>query len=315
MSSGFDEINLEAVRTVSIEERGSSVFIEDYGTPTKGGKAFRRWLASLPDQLAVKRLRRLVSDMRRAKSSPEREIIWMIGAHVIKCGLPPYLIQMMKKGYVTLLAMNGAGVIHDTEIAFFGRTSENVRENLERGVFGFGEETPRILFEAVAAGRRKNLGLGEAVGRAILESKAPHRGASLLAQAVRHGIPASVHVALGTDILIQHPGFDGAAWGELSARDFRIFAARVSSLGRSGGVAINAGSAVILPEVFLKALSIARNLGAPCDSITTCNIDMHRQYRPETNVLLRPAALGGEAISLTGHHEIMIPLIYSALFC
>lgn len=314
MTGRFDEIRLEGVRTVSVAERGSTVSVEDFGTPVKGGKAFRRWLDSLPDQQAARRLRHLAAAMRRARSARGREIIWMIGAHVIKCGLPPYLIEMMKKGYLTALAMNGAGLIHDTEIAFFGRTSEDVAGNLERGVFGFGAETASIIFEAVEAGRREGMGLGEAIGSAVMNADAPHRGMSLLGQALRLGIPATVHAAIGTDIVVQHPGFDGAAWGELSARDFRIFAERVRSLGTGGGVAVNAGSAVILPEVFLKAVSVARNLGAPFDSITTCDLDMSRHYRPETNVLRRPTAFGGEAIPLTGHHEIMIPLIFSALF-
>lgn len=314
MTGRFEEIKLDGVRTVPVAERGSTVSVEEFGRPVKGGKAFRHWLDSLPDQLAARRLRRLAAAMRRAKSARGREIIWMIGAHMIKCGLPPYLIEMMKKGYVTALAMNGAGLIHDTEIAFFGRTSEDVAANLERGIFGFGEETARIIFDAVEEGRRGGTGLGEALGSAIMKADAPHRGMSLLGQALRLGVPATVHAAIGTDIVIQHPGFDGAAWGELSARDFRIFAERVRSLGTGGGVALNAGSAVILPEVFLKAVSVARNLGASFEGITTCNIDMLRLYRPETNVLSRPAAFGGEAISLTGHHEIMIPLIYSSLF-
>lgn len=314
MTGRFDEIRLDGVRTVSMAERGSTVSVEQFGRPLKGGKAFRRWLDSLPDQLAARRLRRLAAAMRRTRSARGREIVWMIGAHVIKCGLSPYLIEMMKKGYVTSLAMNGAGLIHDAEIAFFGRTSEDVEANLERGVFGFGAETASLVFGAVEAGRREGTGLGESLGAAIMKGDAPHRGMSLLGQAFRLGVPATVHAAIGTDILVQHPGFDGAAWGELSARDFRIFAERVRSLGTAGGVAVNAGSAVILPEVFLKAVSVARNLGAPFDTITTCNLDMIRHYRPQTNVLDRPAAFGGESISLTGHHEIMIPLIFSALF-
>lgn len=314
MTGRFDEIRLEGVRTVPLDERGSTVTVEGFGRPVKGGKAFRRWLDSLPDQLAAVRLRDLARSMRRARSARGREIIWMIGAHVIKCGLSPYLIEMMKKGYLTALAMNGAGLIHDTEIAFFGRTSEDVAANLQRGVFGFGGETAGIVFDAVQKGRERGAGLGEALGDAILGGDAPHRQVSLLGQALRHGVPATVHAAIGTDILAQHPGFDGAAWGELSTRDFRIFAERVRVLATAGGVAVNAGSAVILPEVFLKAVGIARNLGAPFDSVTTCDLDMIRQYRPQTNVLHRPSAFGGEAISLTGHHEIMIPLIFSALF-
>jgi hypothetical protein len=313
MGSKYEEIDLGKVKTSPISLRESKVTVDMLGTPVKGGKAFRKWLDSLPDQLAVASLKRLVLAMRRARSSKGREILWMCGAHVIKCGLSPYLIELLKKDYLTALALNGAGIIHDLELAFFGKTSEDVRTQLERGEFGFSAETAGLLFEAVEKGADEGLGLGEAVGRFIAASDAPHRDISVTARAADAGVPVTVHVALGTDIVIQHPGFDGARWGELSTRDFRIFSARVRALGSSGGVVINAGSAVILPEVFLKALSVARNLGEPFSGITACNIDMISHYRPGENVLSRPSAFGGEAISITGHHELMIPLIYSAL--
>ena len=313
MGSGYEEIDLGKVRTSPVSGRESKVTVEMMGSPVKGGKAFRKWLDSLPDQLAVSRLRKLALAMRRARSGKGRELLWMCGAHVIKCGLSPYLADLMKKGYVTGLALNGAGIIHDLELAFFGKTSEDVSSQLEKGDFGFSKETASLLFEAVEKGSAEGLGLGEAVGRFISSSDAPHLDVSITARAVREKVPVTVHVAIGTDIIVQHPGFDGSLWGELSARDFRIFAARVKSLGENGGVIVNAGSAVILPEVFLKALSVARNLGAGFEGITACNLDMTSHYRPGENVLSRPSAFGGEAISLTGHHEIMIPMIYSAL--
>jgi hypothetical protein len=313
MVSRFDEIDISAVKTISITKRKSKVTLDDFGEPVKGGKAFARWLGSLPNQLAVKRLRELVLAMRRTVSGREREIIWMIGAHVIKCGLSLHLIELMKKRYVTTLAMNGAALIHDLEIASFGETSEDVPLNLERGVFGFSVETARDCFRAVSRGDREGMGLGESLGAYLLKERAPHRKYSILAEAFRMNVPATVHIALGTDIINQHPGFDGALWGRLSMRDFRIFAKRVQCLGTNGGVVLNVGSAVIMPEVFLKAFSIARNLGATFDQMTTCNMDMIQHYRPNENVLLRPSGFGGKAISLTGHHEIMIPLLYSSL--
>jgi hypothetical protein len=311
MASRYEEIDLAAIKTVPISDRASKVSIEQFGDPVKGGKACKRWLGSLPDQLAARRIRDLARALRQASS--DGEIVWMMGAHVIKCGLSRYIIELMKKGYITAIGMNGAALIHDLEIAFFGKTSEDVPGNLAAGTFGFAAETAERCFEAVSRGSADGLGLGEAAGRYILKEDAGNREASILAQAYRVEVPATVHVALGTDILAQHPGFDGALWGELSMRDFRIFAARIDRLGRAGGVALNVGSAVIMPEVFLKAFSIARNLGAPFKSLTTCNMDMIQHYRPAENVLSRPAAFGGRAISLTGHHEVMLPLLFSAI--
>jgi hypothetical protein len=313
MGSRYKEIDLGTVRTTGISQRESKVTVDMMGTPVKGGKAFRRWLDSLPDQLAVRRLKKLTLAIRRARSSKNSELIWMAGAHVIKCGLSPYLSDMMKKGYITALALNGAGIIHDLELAFFGVTSEDVPAQLEKGDFGFARETADLLFDAVKNGADEGLGLGEAVGRFITENNAPHREISITSRAENAGVPVTVHAAIGTDIVVQHPGFNGSLWGQLSARDFRIFAERVRSLGENGGVVVNAGSAVILPEVFLKALSVARNLGASFSDITACNIDMIGHYRPAENVLSRPTAFGGESISLTGHHEFLIPLIYSSL--
>jgi hypothetical protein len=313
MASDFEEIDLSRIRTVSIGERGSKVTLRDFGDPANGGSAFMRWRESLPGQLAVKGLDELAGAIGQAAAGGSGEIVWMIGAHVIKCGLSRYLIDLMRKGYVTAVAMNGAAAIHDFEIASFGETSEDVPKNLERGIFGFARETAEGCFSAVSRGRREGWGLGEAIGRSLNEGEAPNREYSVLAAASLVGIPATVHVAIGTDIIHQHPGFDGASWGELSGRDFRILAARVERLGRAGGVVLNIGSAVILPEVFLKAFSIARNLGASFDRLTACNIDMTQHYRARENVLARPTGFGGAAIAITGHHEIMIPLLYSFL--
>ncbi len=309
----YDEVDLSRVKRSSISKRKSLVSISDLGTPVKGGKTFRRWLSSLPDKLAAERLRDLVNSIRAARKGGNREIIWMMGAHLVKCGLSPHLIELMKKGYITSLAMNGASIIHDLELAFFGETSEDVEANLRDGTFGFASETADLAFRAVSGGAGESLGLGESIGRLIMEEKAEWKDYSLLGQAYRLGIPATVHVAFGTDIIHQHSEFDASKWGDLTGRDFRIFAARVESLGKNGGVVVNAGSAVIMPEVFLKAFSVARNLGAEFKDITTCNLDMINHYRPSRNVLERPASFGGKAISLTGHHEIMIPLIYASL--
>ncbi len=313
MSGKYEEIDLENVRTFSIDERGSKVRQADFGKPVKGGKPFKRWLDSLPEQLAVKELGKLVFAMRKALSKKKYEIIWMMGAHVIKCGLSPYLIELIKKRYITAIATNGASVIHDLEIAFFGVTSENVSRGLEEGKFGFTGETADLAFEAIERGYREELGLGEAIGKFIIDEKAKWAGSSILAQAYRFDIPFTVHLAIGTDILHQHPGFNGSMWGDMSHRDFRIFAAKIRGLGENGGVVLNTGSAVIMPEVFLKSFSVARNIGVDFKDITMCNMDMINHYRPSQNVLHRPSAFGGESISLTGHHEIMIPLLYSSL--
>lgn len=314
MKNRFEEIDLGRITAISISDRGSKVKLESFGEPQKGGKSFKRWLKALPDHLAADRVKQLSASLRTAKSAKDREFVWMIGAHVVKCGLSRYLIELMKKGYVTVLAMNGAAAIHDFEIACFGETSEDVVSNLDRGIFGFSRETSEGMNDAVAEGVAEGCGLGEAIGAYLRKGNKPNLSYSMLSEAYRLGIPVTVHIAIGTDILVQHPGFDGSAWGELSARDFRIFAARIEQLGIRGGVALNIGSAVIMPEVFLKAFSVARNLGAPFDRITTSNLDMIQHYRPIENVLRRPCQFGGKSIPITGHHEILIPLLYSALF-
>ena len=313
MPSDFEEMDLSRVRTNSIRERGSLVTVSDFGDPaSSAGAAPRAGVEPLSVE-AARGIETLARAIRESAASRDREIIWMMGAHVVKCGLSRYVIDLMRRGCVTAVAMNGAAAIHDFEIASFGETSEDVARNLDRGVFGFARETADGCFEAVRRGRSEGCGLGESLGRALEGGAAPHASYSILAAASRLGVPATVHVAIGTDILHQHPGFDGAAWGELSARDFRIFAARVDRLGHAGGVAVNAGSAVICPEVFLKAFSVARNCGAPFDLLVTANLDMIQHYRPTTNVLARPSGFGGASIAITGRHEAVIPHLHSLI--
>jgi hypothetical protein len=231
---------------------------------------------------------------------------------VIKTGVSPVLIDLMERGYMSALAMNGAGVIHDFEIALSGATSEDVDEALGPGRFGMAEETGRLLNEIVARGSKRGLGLGQAVAAYLADVKPAHAERSVLFAAQRHGVPVTVHVAIGTDIVHMHPDASGAAIGDASLRDFRYFASSVARL--SGGVYLNCGSAVVLPEVFLKAVALARNRGVSLDGLTTVNIDFLRLYRPQTNVVARPVAgTSGVGINLVGHHEILIPLIAAAV--
>jgi hypothetical protein len=230
-----------------------------------------------------------------------------MGAHVIKVGLNPIVIDLMERGVITGVAMNGAGIIHDLEIAMIGQTSEDVATALDDGSFGMARETCNFLAEVIRSAAKNGMGLGQAVGRAILDQKLPLRNKSILGAGARLGIPVTVHVAIGTDIIHMHPGFDPAAAGAATHRDFRLFASIVSTLEK--GVYLNVGSAVILPEIFLKAVTLVRNLAHPLADFTTVNLDFIKHYRPLTNVISRPTAKGGRGINLVGHHEIMLPLI------
>lgn len=230
----------------------------------------------------------------------------------MKTGVTPYLVDLLRRGYVTHLASNGSYSIHDVETSLFGRTSEDVAETLEAGIFGMVRETPEFMFAAFRQGKERREGMGECLGRALLEAKPPHAGHSLLAQSYAASAPFTVHVSLGGDILHQHPGADGATLGELSLRDFRILAAAVGALG-DGGVVVNLGSAVVMPEVFLKALTVARNVLGPVRDFTAANLDMLQHYRPAENVLRRPTLGGGRALPITGHHEILVPLLHALL--
>jgi hypothetical protein len=247
----------------------------------------------------------------QAARAAGRALVWGLGAHVIKTGLAPVLIDLMSRGYVSAIALNGAGIIHDFEIALSGATSEDVDEALGPGRFGMAEETGTLLNRAINEGVADGLGLGQAVGQFLLAASPPYADQSLVTTAARLGVPVTVHVAIGTDIIHMHPTASGAALGEGSLRDFRYFVANVASL--EAGVYLNCGSAVILPEVFLKAVAIVRNRGLSLDGITTVNIDFLRMYRPLTNVVSRPTAGVGRGFSLTGHHEILIPLLAAAL--
>jgi len=269
-----------------------------------------RWLADLPAILGAKDVIE-VRDRILAAMRSKRPVILAMGAHVIKVGLNPILIDLMERGVVTGLAMNGACIIHDAEIAMVGKTSEDVAAEIGSGAFGMAEETGRFLNDAIIEGSRQDLGLGECVGFSLLRENFPYNRQSLLARACALNVPVTVHVAIGTDIIHFHPAADGAAIGKTSHRDFRLFARLISEL--DGGVFINLGSAVVMPEVFLKALTLVRNLGHKVKDITTVNMDFIRHYRPMTNVVHRPTLEGGKGYSLVGHHEIMVPLLAAAV--
>jgi hypothetical protein len=307
----YEEFDLSGVRTYPHATRASKVRVEHFAKPVAAGATFSEWFASLPAVLGARDLRSVVEALSGARARGAG-ILWGIGAHVIKTGVSPVLIDLMRRGYVSALAMNGAGVIHDFEIALSGGTSEDVDESLGPGRFGMAAETGDGLNEIIRRGAESGRGIGQAVGDALARDSPPFAGSSLIATAHALGIPVTVHVAIGTDIIHMHPGASGAALGEASLRDFRYFAASVARL--EDGVFLNCGSAVILPEIFLKAVALARNQGIALDRLTTISIDFVRLYRPQTNVVSRPVAgTSGRGISLVGHHEVLIPLIAAAL--
>ena len=309
MDKEHSPADLSKVKTYPLRERKNKVKIADFASPAAEGRSVRDLLAAMPGILAGNHLRQLVGDIASAYAA-NKPVIAMMGGHVIKCGVSPVLISMMQRGILTGVAMNGAASIHDFEIAIIGETSEDVGTNIATGKFGMWEETGRLMNEAVKIDRTSGMGL--ALGRKLIESKAPHLDASILASAARLDIPVTVHVAIGTDIIHQHPAADGAVIGEASFTDFRIFVSEVSELGH-GGVLLNLGSAVVMPEVFLKTLSVARNLGHDVVEFTTANLDMIQHYRPGENVVKRPTNTGGKGYAITGHHEIMIPLLAHAV--
>lgn len=310
MWESFPPLPLEGIKTVPLASRPSKVGAEQVGRPHAPGRSFREFLRSLPDILAAESFREAVSAVACAVREGKVTALGM-GGHPIKVGLAPILIDLMKRGVIRALAMNGSGIVHDFEMAFAGRTSEDVDASIDDGAFGMAEETGRILNEAITEGSRAGLGIGEAVGQRIVQDRLPHADMSLLAAGVRLGVPVTVHVAVGTDILHVHPQANGAAIGEASFIDFRTFASVVSRL--EGGVYINLGSAVILPEVFLKALTLARSQGHRVDRFVTVNMDFIQHYRPLNNVVRRPTQKAGRGIALTGHHEILFPLFAAAV--
>jgi hypothetical protein len=305
-----DELDLSRIRTISIADRKSKVALEQFATPPRAGMSVSELLDSLPDLLGAADFRIVVDRIVQAVRS-RREWIVMLGGHVVKTGTAPCLVPFLQRGHIRCVAMNGSAAIHDVEIALFGRTSEAVEEGLADGTFGMARETADFLNAAAERAEREGRGLGEVLGRRLLEVASPHAAASLLAEAARAEIPATVHVALGTDIVHQHPSASGAAIGDASLRDFRILAARVAAL--QGGVVLNLGSAVLLPEVFLKALTVARNVGNVVDEFAAVDFDMIRQYRPLANVVARPTQGAGWGAHLTGQHEILLPLLAAAL--
>ena len=305
-----DEIDLSRVRTIPVAERPTKVRVDQFAPapdPAAPQGAFDRFL---PDILAGASLRALIGAWSEALRR-RRPVIGMMGGHVIKTGVQRPLLALVDRGAFTALAMNGAAAIHDFEIAMWGNTSEPVEETLGSGRFGMVEETPVLMNRAVNEGSAKGLGMGEALGRFLLDAHAPHADLSLLASAAARSLPATVHVAIGTDTLHQHGSFDGARTGSATHRDFKILAAAMREL--SGGLVLNFGSAVIMPEVFLKALSLVRNLGFDAGAFTAANFDQIRHYRPEKNILERPLRAGGVGLSFVGPHELMIPLVSTLL--
>lgn len=308
--SDHKEIDLEKIKSVPIKKRKNKVSIKDFASVGKG-VSFASFWDSLPDILAAREIKNVVSAIRKAKNR-RKPIIWFMGAHVIKVGLSPMIVDLMKRGFVSAIGLNGAGAIHDVEIAMIGGTSEDVGANIRDGTFGMAKETSDFINTTVNAGVLESLGFGEAVGRAIVAEKLPHGNVSLLAAAARLKIPATVHIAIGTDIVHVHPSFDGACAGEASHRDFRIMANVISNIG-NGGVVLNVGSSVILPLIVEKSLSVARNLGRNVKGFTGVNLDFIQHYRANLNPVKRANELGGRGISITGHHELTVPLIYWAL--
>ena len=303
------EVDLARVRTVPIAKRPNKVRAEEFSSPPAGDLSFAAFLRALPDVLVARDFLAVVDAVATA-ARRKRGVIAMLGGHVVKTGLAPVLIDLMKRGVITHIAMNGSGAIHDYEIARFGGTSEDVQSGLRDGTFGMAEETGRGMNEAFAQGSKSGLGMGEALAVALDADKTlAHPELSILLNAWRLDVPVTVHAALGAEIIHQHPAASGAAIGDTSHRDFRRLAASVERID-DGGVVLNLGSAVIMPEVFLKALTIARNVnaGAP-RSFVTCDLDMQRHYRPRMNVVQRPTMDSGKGYEITGHHEIMVPLL------
>jgi len=304
-------LNPDKVKTYSLSKRQSKVRMGDFAQAPRKGATFAGFYRSLPKILKAKDIRAIAAAIVAARRK-NRAVIFMAGAHVIKCGLNPVLIELIKKKLITCVCLNGAGIIHDFEIAFQGKTSEDVGENLKDGSFGMGRETADFLNRAAADGVRDGLGLGTAVASRIAAGKLPFKKLSLLYNAYKYKVPVCVFSAIGTDITHQHPSFNAALTAEGSIRDFWLFAENIRGLNK-GGVVLNFGSAVILPEVFLKALNLARNLGNKVKDFTSANFDMIYQYRPAQNVCMRPVASGGKSYYIIGHHEIMLPLLAQAI--
>jgi len=307
-------LDLGGVKTYPLASRTSKVQLSDFASPVTDDASVRTFLSSLPDILAVQSLRQLTARIHRARDA-KKPIIWGIGGHVIKTGLAPLLIDLMKRGFVSAFAANGSVLVHDAEIAMIGSTSEDVNATLSEGIFGGAEETGQLLNSAALEGARDQIGLGEAVGRVLCTRNPQHRDHSLLCTAYEAKLPFTAHVTIGGDIAHFHPKADGASLGATTHTDFRLLATLVKEMD-GGGVYLNVGSAVVLPEVFLKCVTLVRNLGHPLTDITTANFDFIQSYRPLTNVVRRPTEKGaGQGYSITGHHELTIPLLAAMLIC
>jgi hypothetical protein len=306
----FAPLDFSRITTYPVSERANKVAVEDFAMVHPRGASFAAFLKTLPGFLAARDFKATVERIAAAVKNG-RPVLLMMGAHPIKCGLNPLIVDMMRRGILSAVAFNGAGAIHDFELAYQGETSEDVQKGLDDGSFGMVEETSRMMNDALESGVGRGEGAGEALGKAIIAGNFVNRQFSILSAGVEMNIPVTVHIAIGTDIIHQHPSAKGAVLGEASYRDFQLFAGVVSRL--EGGVVLNVGSAVIMPEVFLKALTIARNLGHTVSDFTTANFDMIRQYRPSENVVRRPTHLGGTGFYVVGHHELMIPLLFAAV--
>jgi hypothetical protein len=306
----FEPLDFSKIRTYALKERANKVSLGDFAKTHQKGAGFSSYLDNLPNFLAAADFKKIVAAIVSAVQN-KRPVVLMMGAHSIKVGLNPLIVDMMKRGVISAVAFNGAGAIHDFETAYQGETSEDVQKGLDDGSFGMVDETSRLMNAALAEGVAGGLGAGQSLGRAIAAGAYPNRHLSILHTGIEMEAPVTVHIAIGTDIIHQHPTANGSVLGEATYRDFQRFAAVVAKL--EGGVVLNIGSAVIMPEVFLKALTIARNLGHTVNEFTTANFDMIRHYRPSENVVRRPTHLGGQGYYLVGHHELMIPLLFAAV--
>ncbi|CAN5712278.1 hypothetical protein BH24ACI2_BH24ACI2_00460 [soil metagenome] len=310
----FQPISFDEINTYELASRPSKVTVRHFAEPIEINDSLKDFLDKLPNILAVQSLRELARQIRRAKEL-NKPIIWGIGGHIVKTGLAPVIIDLIKRGFVSAIASNGSVLVHDTEIALVGFTSEDVDASLGKGDFGAARETGEILNSAAKRGMKDKIGLGEAMGREVLEKNPPNAEVSLLCQTYKHKIPFTTHLTIGADIGHFHSSCDGAALGATSHTDFKLFCSIVKEFG-GGGVYLNLGSAVVLPEIFLKAVTVVRKLGFPLEDFSTANFDFIRHYRPTTNVVRRPTAGGaGRGFSITGHHEIMIPLLAAHILC
>jgi deoxyhypusine synthase len=307
----FEPLDISKLSTYPLAARQSKVTTEDFAKPLANGASVNDFFDSLPNILAARDLRELATLIRAAKQK-QRAVIVGSGGHVIKTGLAPVLIDLMKRGFINALVFNGSAMIHDFEIALVGATSEDVDATLGSGAFGMAEETGTLINDAINAGAKEDLGMGESVARQLHSMNPPHADQSLLCASYEMKIPLTVHAAIGTDIIHIHRNADGASLGKSSLQDFRLLCSIVCELN-GGGVYLNLGSAVVLPEVFLKTVTVVRNLGFELQDFTTANFDFIQQYRPLTNVVKRPVAGIGRGFSFTGHHEIMIPLLAASL--